>query len=75
MRCRNKHLHTVKNIFLTNVYIYFFHKLIANLGLVLLIYLYSIHREICRSSDHSVVRSRAEIQPRTGGSSGRETNH
>ena len=39
-------------------------------------YLYSIHRVICRPSDHSVVRPRAEIQTRDGRIfSGRDTNH
>ena len=43
-----------------------FFLLTANMGLVLLIYLYSFHRAICRLSDHSVVRSRAEIRTRDG---------
>ena len=34
----------------------FFFSFKANLGKDLLIYLYSIHRAICRSSDHSVER-------------------
>ena len=43
----------------------FFFQLWANLGLVL-IYLYSIHRAICRPSDHSVVRPQVEIRTRDG---------
>ena len=31
-----------------------------------IVYLYSIHRAICRPSDHSVVRPRAEIRTRDG---------
>ena len=39
-------------------------------------YLYSIHRVICRPSDHSMVRPRAEIRTRDGRIfSGRDTNH
>ena len=52
----------------------FFTYITANLGLVLLIYLYSIHRAICRPSDHSVRRPRAEIRNRDGRIySGRDT--
>ena len=35
-------------------------------GPISLIYLYSIHRAICRPSGHSVVRPRAEIRTRDG---------
>ena len=45
-------------------FFFFFFKLTFNLGLViLLIYLYSIHRVICRPLDHSVERPR-EIRTR-----------
>ena len=43
-----------------------FFQLTANLGLVLLLYVYSIHRAICRPSDHSVVRPQAENRTRDG---------
>ena len=37
-----------------------------NLGLVFLIYLYSIHRAICRPKDRPVRRPRSEIRTRNG---------
>ena len=40
--------------------------------IVLLIYLYNIHRAICRPSDHSESQ---DSNPELGGSSGRYTNH
>ena len=48
----------------------FFFSFKANLGQDLLIYLYSIHRAICRSSDHSVCAwrgpsGRAELEAET----------
>ena len=47
-------------------YIFIIFLLTANLGIVLVIFLYSIHRAICRPSDHSVVRPQAEIRTRDG---------
>ena len=62
--------YTVASMYLYHLHIAlvppFFFLLTANLGLVLVIYLYSIHRAICRPSDHSVVRPRAEIRTRDG---------
>ena len=53
---------------------YFFSlQFTANLGRVLLIYLYSINKAICRPSDHSMERPRGpRFELGTGGSSGRD---
>ena len=54
----------------------FFHLHTVNLGPVFyyLLYLYSIHRAICRPSDSLGERPRAEIRTGIGGSSGRDTS-
>ena len=44
----------------------YFFLLTAILGLVFIIYLYSILRAICRPSDHSVVRPQADIRTQDG---------
>ena len=46
--------------------LFFLLTLTADLGLILLIYLYSIHRAIYRPWDHYVVRPLAEIRTQDG---------